>query len=55
MSVCPRNSIGFETIQDSVEDGIRLLKEIRLWEVSIVTFPHEFGRHHRFSEGSQQR
>jgi uncharacterized protein len=32
-------SIGFETIQDSVEDGVRLLKEIRLWEVSIVTFP----------------
>jgi uncharacterized protein len=32
-------SIGFETIQDSVEDGVRQLKEIRLWEVSIVTFP----------------
>lgn len=32
-------SIGFETIQDSVEDGVRLLKEIRLWEVSVVTFP----------------
>lgn len=32
-------SIGFETIQESLEDGVRLLKEIRLWEVSIVTFP----------------
>jgi hypothetical protein len=32
-------SIGFETLQESVEDGVRLLKEIRLWECSIVTFP----------------
>jgi uncharacterized protein len=32
-------SIGFETIQDSLEDGVRLLKELRLWELSVVTFP----------------
>jgi HK97 family phage prohead protease len=32
-------SIGYETIQESVEDGVRLLKELRLWECSIVTFP----------------
>jgi HK97 family phage prohead protease len=32
-------SIGFETIQDSLEDGVRMLKELRLWEISVVTFP----------------
>jgi HK97 family phage prohead protease len=32
-------SIGFETIKDSIENGIRHLKEIRLWEGSVVTFP----------------
>ncbi len=32
-------SIGFESIQDYVENGIRHLKEIRLYEGSIVTFP----------------
>jgi HK97 family phage prohead protease len=32
-------SIGFETVKDSVEKGIRHLKEIRLYEGSIVTFP----------------
>lgn len=32
-------SIGFETIKDSVEGGIRHLKEIKLFEGSIVTFP----------------
>ncbi|HEV8189453.1 MAG TPA: HK97 family phage prohead protease [Pyrinomonadaceae bacterium] len=32
-------SIGFDTIKDSVENGVRRLKEIRLWEGSIVTFP----------------
>ena len=32
-------SIGFDSVKDSVEDGVRLLKEIRLWEGSIVTFP----------------
>lgn len=32
-------SIGFETIKDSIEGGIRKLKEIKLYEGSIVTFP----------------
>jgi hypothetical protein len=32
-------SIGFDTIKDSVENGVRQLKELRLWEGSIVTFP----------------
>lgn len=32
-------SIGFETIKDTVEDGVRRLKELKLYEGSIVTFP----------------
>jgi HK97 family phage prohead protease len=32
-------SIGFDTIKASVENGVRQLKEVRLWEGSIVTFP----------------
>jgi HK97 family phage prohead protease len=32
-------SIGFTTIKDSVKDGIRDLLELKLWEVSVVTFP----------------
>src|ERR1700729_13001 len=32
-------SIGFDTIKDAVENGVRHLKELRLWEVSVVTFP----------------
>jgi HK97 family phage prohead protease len=32
-------SIGFETVKDSIEGGIRHLKEIRLFEGSVVTFP----------------
>jgi HK97 family phage prohead protease len=32
-------SIGYDTIKDAVENGVRHLKELRLWEVSIVTFP----------------
>jgi HK97 family phage prohead protease len=32
-------SIGYDTIKDQVENGVRLLKEVRLWEGSIVTFP----------------
>ena len=32
-------SIGFDTVRDSVDSGVRHLKEIRLWEGSIVTFP----------------
>lgn len=33
-------SIGFNTIEsDRDRDGVRLLKELDLWEVSLVTFP----------------
>jgi HK97 family phage prohead protease len=32
-------SIGFSSLKDSIENGIRILKEIRLYEGSIVTFP----------------
>jgi Escherichia/Staphylococcus phage prohead protease len=32
-------SIGYDTIKDTIENGVRHLKELRLWEVSIVTFP----------------
>jgi HK97 family phage prohead protease len=32
-------SIGFESVKDAIEGGIRRLKEIRLYEGSIVTFP----------------
>jgi HK97 family phage prohead protease len=32
-------SIGYDTVKDSVENGVRHLKELRLWEGSLVTFP----------------
>ena len=32
-------SIGFDTVKDAVDGTVRHLKEIRLWEGSIVTFP----------------
>lgn len=32
-------SIGFNSVKDAVEGGVRHLKEIRLYEGSIVTFP----------------
>lgn len=32
-------SIGYEIVKDSIENGVRRLKELRLWEVSLVTFP----------------
>jgi len=32
-------SIGFETVKDSVENGVRRLKELKLFEGSVVTFP----------------
>lgn len=32
-------SIGFTTIKDVIDGGIRRLKELKLWEGSIVTFP----------------
>jgi HK97 family phage prohead protease len=31
-------SIGFETVKSKVVDGVRHLSELRLWEVSLVTF-----------------
>jgi len=39
MRIIKGMSIGFDTIKDSVENGVRHLKEVRLWEGSIVTFP----------------
>jgi len=32
-------SIGYETVKESWEGSIRYLKELSLWEVSVVTFP----------------
>lgn len=32
-------SIGFESVKDMMEGSIRRLKEVKLWEGSIVTFP----------------
>jgi HK97 family phage prohead protease len=32
-------SIGYDTIKDNIDNGTRYLKELRLWEGSIVTFP----------------
>lgn len=32
-------SIGFMTVKDSIEGGIRHIKEAALYEVSVVTFP----------------
>lgn len=32
-------SIGYDTIKDDWQKGIRYLKELKLWEVSVVTFP----------------
>jgi hypothetical protein len=34
-------SIGFRTLKSSVSDGgrIRILKDVELWEISLVTFP----------------
>ena len=32
-------SIGYRTIDADPYDGVRVLKEIQLWEVSLVTFP----------------
>ena len=32
-------SIGFEALKDSVSNGVRQLKEIKLYEGSVVTFP----------------
>lgn len=32
-------SIGYDSVRDAIEGGVRHLKEIRLWEGSVVTFP----------------
>lgn len=32
-------SIGYESIKDEMKNGIRHLLEIKLWEISVVTFP----------------
>jgi len=32
-------SIGFESIKEAFEGTVRVLSEIKLWEVSVVTFP----------------
>jgi HK97 family phage prohead protease len=32
-------SIGFEAVRKQMEEGVRRLKEVKLWEGSIVTFP----------------
>jgi HK97 family phage prohead protease len=32
-------SIGYDTMVEDFKDGVRYLKEVRLWEGSIVTFP----------------
>jgi uncharacterized protein len=32
-------SIGYEVLRDEVHNGVRVLKELKLWEVSLVTFP----------------
>ncbi len=32
-------SIGYRTLQSEPDGNVRLLKEVELWEVSIVTFP----------------
>lgn len=31
-------SIGFDVLKDEIRDGIRYLKELKLWEISLVTF-----------------
>ena len=32
-------SIGYDAIKDTVDNNVRYLKEVRLWEGSVVTFP----------------
>ena len=32
-------SIGYDTLKSDIEQGVRKLKELKLWEVSLVTFP----------------
>ena len=37
--VLKRLSIGYNTVKDLVQNGVRHLQELKLYEVSIVTFP----------------
>jgi phage head maturation protease len=32
-------SIGYDSVKDKVENGVRRLSELKLWEISLVTFP----------------
>jgi uncharacterized protein len=32
-------SIGFDIVRHEIQNGVRVLKELKLWEVSLVTFP----------------
>jgi uncharacterized protein len=32
-------SIGYECVKDEFKDGVRLVREVALWEVSVCTFP----------------
>jgi HK97 family phage prohead protease len=32
-------SIGYDTITEKMDGGVRYLKELKLWEMSLVTFP----------------
>ena len=32
-------SIGYDSVKDRMVDGVRHLSEIKLWEISLVTFP----------------
>jgi hypothetical protein len=32
-------SIGYDTVSEKVTEKVRYLKELKLWEVSLVTFP----------------
>ena len=36
-------SIGFSTLQEGFDNGVRLLKEVKLFEISAVTFPMNEG------------
>ena len=32
-------SIGYDNVKSKVVDGVRRLSELKLWEISLVTFP----------------
>jgi len=38
-------SIGYDVIKESMDNNVRLLKELRLWEGSLVTFPMNEAAH----------